>query len=60
MTHVAIIDQPLTPRRDPAGYLLRPPHDPHSLGQRQDSPPAGPVAVFVDPFGRRWFLNQPS
>lgn len=24
----------------------------------QDSPPAGRVAVFVDPFGHRWFLNQ--
>ncbi|MGV8873245.1 MAG: VOC family protein [Rhodococcus sp. (in: high G+C Gram-positive bacteria)] len=25
----------------------------------EDSPPAGRVAVFVDPFGHRWFLNQP-
>ncbi len=24
----------------------------------EDSPPAGRVAVFVDPFGHRWFLNQ--
>jgi uncharacterized glyoxalase superfamily protein PhnB len=23
-----------------------------------DSPPAGRVAVFTDPFGHRWFLNQ--
>ena len=26
----------------------------------EDSPPAGRVAVFVDPFGHRWFLNQPN
>jgi PhnB protein len=26
----------------------------------EDSPPAGRVAVFVDPFGHRWFLNQPD
>jgi PhnB protein len=26
----------------------------------EDSPPAGRVAVFVDPFGHRWFLNQPT
>ena len=26
----------------------------------EDSPPAGRVAVFVDPFGHRWFLNTPS
>jgi PhnB protein len=26
----------------------------------EDSPPAGGVAVFRDPFGHRWFLNQPS
>lgn len=25
----------------------------------ENSPPAGRVAVFVDPFGHRWFLNQP-
>jgi PhnB protein len=25
----------------------------------EDSPPAGRVAVFVDPFGHRWFLNGP-
>lgn len=25
----------------------------------EDSPPAGRVAVFTDPFGHRWFLNQP-
>jgi len=25
----------------------------------EDSPPAGRVAVFLDPFGHRWFLNQP-
>ena len=25
----------------------------------EDSPPAGRVAVFRDPFGQRWFLNQP-
>ena len=24
----------------------------------EDSPPAGRVAVFLDPFGHRWFLNQ--
>jgi PhnB protein len=24
----------------------------------EDSPPAGRVAVFRDPFGHRWFLNQ--
>lgn len=24
----------------------------------EDSPPAGRVAVFIDPFGHRWFLNQ--
>ncbi len=26
----------------------------------EDSPPAGRVAVFVDPFGHRWFLNHPA
>jgi uncharacterized glyoxalase superfamily protein PhnB len=26
----------------------------------EDSPPAGRVAVFTDPFGHRWFLNQPQ
>jgi PhnB protein len=26
----------------------------------EDSPPAGRVAVFRDPFGHRWFLNQLS
>ena len=25
----------------------------------EDSPPVGRVAVFVDPFGHRWFLNGP-
>jgi len=25
----------------------------------EDSPPAGRVAVFTDPFGHRWFLNTP-
>ena len=25
----------------------------------EDSPPVGRVAVFRDPFGHRWFLNQP-
>lgn len=25
----------------------------------EDSAPAGRVAVFLDPFGHRWFLNQP-
>jgi len=25
----------------------------------EDSPPTGRVAVFVDPFGHRWFLNGP-
>jgi uncharacterized glyoxalase superfamily protein PhnB len=25
----------------------------------EDSPPAGRVAVFRDPYGHRWFLNQP-
>ncbi len=25
----------------------------------EDSPPAGRVAVFQDPFGHRWFLNGP-
>ena len=25
----------------------------------EDSPPAGRVAVFRDPSGHRWFLNQP-
>ncbi len=25
----------------------------------EDSPPAGRVAVFTDPFGHRWFLTQP-
>ncbi|MFC7495832.1 MULTISPECIES: VOC family protein [unclassified Nocardioides] len=29
-------------------------------GGPEDSPPAGRVAVFHDPFGHRWFLNQPS
>ena len=24
----------------------------------EDTPPAGRVAVFRDPFGHRWFLNQ--
>lgn len=26
----------------------------------EDNPPAGRVAVFRDPFGHRWFLDQPS
>jgi uncharacterized glyoxalase superfamily protein PhnB len=26
----------------------------------EDSPPAGRVAVFRDPFGHRWFLTQPG
>lgn len=26
----------------------------------EDSPPVGRVAVVRDPFGHRWFLNQPS
>jgi PhnB protein len=26
----------------------------------EDSPPAGRVAVFTDPFGHRWFLTQPG
>ncbi len=26
----------------------------------EDDPPAGRVAVFRDPFGHRWFLNQPG
>ena len=26
----------------------------------EDSPPAGRVAIFVDPFGHRWFMNQPT
>jgi uncharacterized glyoxalase superfamily protein PhnB len=26
----------------------------------EDSEPAGRVAVFRDPFGHRWFVNQPS
>jgi PhnB protein len=26
----------------------------------EESPPAGRVAVFTDPFGHRWFLNQPA
>ncbi len=25
----------------------------------EDSPPAGRVAVFRDPFGHRWFVDQP-
>ena len=25
----------------------------------EDNPPIGRVAVFRDPFGHRWFLNQP-
>jgi uncharacterized glyoxalase superfamily protein PhnB len=25
----------------------------------EDNPPVGRVAVFHDPFGHRWFLNQP-
>ncbi len=25
----------------------------------EDSPPAGRVMVFRDPFGHRWFVNQP-
>jgi uncharacterized glyoxalase superfamily protein PhnB len=30
------------------------------MGERgpEDNPPAGRVAVFRDPFGHRWFLNQ--
>ena len=28
------------------------------LDRVRDSPPAGRVAVFRDPFGHRWFLNQ--
>lgn len=26
----------------------------------EDSPPAGRVAVFIDPFGHRWLLDQPA
>jgi uncharacterized glyoxalase superfamily protein PhnB len=26
----------------------------------EDSPSAGRIAVFRDPFGHRWFLNQPG
>lgn len=26
----------------------------------EDSPPAGRVAVFTDPFGHRWFLSSPA
>ncbi len=26
----------------------------------EDSPPAGRVAVFIDPFGHRWFVNRPE
>ncbi|MEO9324987.1 VOC family protein [Nocardioides sp. C4-1] len=26
----------------------------------EDSPHAGRVAVFTDPFGHRWFLNRPA
>ncbi len=26
----------------------------------EDSEEAGRIAVFRDPFGHRWFLNQPS
>ncbi len=26
----------------------------------EESPPVGRVAVFRDPFGHRWFLNQPA
>ncbi|MDN5758235.1 MAG: VOC family protein [Tomitella sp.] len=26
----------------------------------EDNPPVGRVAVFVDPFGHRWFLHQPT
>lgn len=26
----------------------------------EDNPPIGRVAVFTDPFGHRWFLNQPA
>lgn len=25
----------------------------------EDSEPAGRVAVFIDPFGHRWFVNRP-
>jgi uncharacterized glyoxalase superfamily protein PhnB len=25
----------------------------------EDSPPTGRLAIFQDPFGHRWFLNQP-
>ena len=25
----------------------------------EDNPPVGRVAVFRDPFGHRWFLQQP-
>ena len=25
----------------------------------EDNPPVGRVAVFRDPFGHRWFVNQP-
>jgi uncharacterized glyoxalase superfamily protein PhnB len=27
--------------------------------QPEDNPPVGRLAVFHDPFGHRWFLNQP-
>ena len=40
----------VTCRDDAHRYLRRGP---------EDSPPAGRVAVFRDPFGHRWFVNQP-
>lgn len=31
-----------------------------SMSRGPEDSPAGRVAVFVDPFGHRWFLNQPT
>jgi uncharacterized glyoxalase superfamily protein PhnB len=50
--HLTVVDCDETVRRvNAAGVRM-------SRGP-EDSPPAGRVAVFTDPFGHRWFLNQP-
>jgi len=47
---VADVDRLTTAARDAGATVDRGP---------EDSPPVGRVAVFRDPFGHRWFLNQP-
>ena len=50
--HLAVIDV------DAAASRVLEAGTPMTRGH-EDSPPVGRVAVFTDPFGHRWFLNQP-